>query len=70
MPESVALLYMPVTLHHEFLEGSRDAVRPPRPSATRKPLEVSMWYDIRLHNPKMLRLATRMIGTAERVRIR
>ena len=28
-------------------------------------LEVSMWYDIRLHNPKMLRLATRMIGTAK-----
>ena len=23
MPESVALLYMPVTLHHEFLEGQR-----------------------------------------------
>jgi len=23
MPESVALLYMPVTLHHDFLEGNR-----------------------------------------------
>jgi hypothetical protein len=23
MPESVALLYMPVTLHHAFLEGQR-----------------------------------------------
>jgi hypothetical protein len=23
MPESVALLYMPVTLHHDFLEGQR-----------------------------------------------
>jgi hypothetical protein len=23
MPESVALMYMPVTLHHEFLEGQR-----------------------------------------------
>jgi hypothetical protein len=23
MPESVALLYMPVTLHHAFLEGNR-----------------------------------------------
>jgi hypothetical protein len=35
-----------------------------------KPLEVSMWYDIRLHNPKMLRLAMRMIGTAKLVRVR
>jgi hypothetical protein len=25
MPESVALLYMPVTLHHAFLEGQRVA---------------------------------------------
>ncbi len=35
-----------------------------------EPLEVSMWYDIRLHNPKMLRLATRMIGTATLERVR
>jgi hypothetical protein len=25
MPESVALLYMPVTPHHTFLEGQRDS---------------------------------------------
>ena len=35
-----------------------------------EPLEVSMWYDIRLHTPRMLRLAIRMIGTAKLVRIR
>jgi hypothetical protein len=28
-------------------------------------LEVSLWYDIRLHSPAMLRLATRMVGTAQ-----
>jgi len=35
-----------------------------------KPLEVSMWYDIRLHNAEMLRLAMRMIGTAKLTQIR
>jgi hypothetical protein len=35
-----------------------------------RPLDVSMWYDIRLHNPEMLRLAMRMIGTAKLTRIR
>ena len=35
-----------------------------------EPLEVSVWYDIRLHSPKMLRLATRMIGTAKLERVR
>jgi hypothetical protein len=34
-----------------------------------EPLEVSMWYDIRLHNPKMLRLAMRMVGTAKPLRV-
>jgi hypothetical protein len=29
------------------------------------PLEVSLWYDIRLHSPAMLRLAMRMVGTAK-----
>jgi hypothetical protein len=33
------------------------------------PLEVSLWYDIRLHSRTMLRLAMRMVGTARRVRI-
>jgi uncharacterized protein YecT (DUF1311 family) len=29
-----------------------------------EPLQVDLWYDIRLHSPTMLRLATRMVGTA------
>jgi hypothetical protein len=33
MPESVALLYMPVTLHHAFLEGQRVATGLPRRTA-------------------------------------
>jgi len=41
----------------------------PKTIGNAKPLEVSMWYDIRLHNAKMLRLAIRIIGTAKRVRI-
>jgi hypothetical protein len=32
----------------------------------RNRLEVSLWYDIRLHSPAMLRLAMRMVGTAQR----
>jgi hypothetical protein len=35
-----------------------------------KPLVVGLWYDIRLHNPKMLYLAMRMIGAARLVRTR
>jgi hypothetical protein len=34
-----------------------------------KPIELSMRYDIRLHNPTMIRLAMRMIGTAKLVPI-
>jgi hypothetical protein len=34
-----------------------------------KPVEVSMRYDIRLHNPKMFRLAMRIVGTAKPVRV-
>jgi hypothetical protein len=41
---------------------------PPNVVGNARPLEVSMWYDIRLHNPTMLRLAMRMIGTAKLVR--
>jgi hypothetical protein len=42
---------------------------PPETVGNVKPLEVSMWYDIRLHNPEMLRLAIRMMGTAKLTRI-
>jgi hypothetical protein len=42
----------------------------PKTMGNAKPLEVSMWYDIRLHNGKMLRLAMRMIGTAKLGRAR
>jgi hypothetical protein len=42
----------------------------PETVGTAKPLEVSMWYDIRLHNSEMLRLAMRMVGTAKLTRIR
>jgi hypothetical protein len=40
---------------------------PPNAAGNAKPLEVSLWYDIRLHSPAMLRLARRMIGTARLV---
>jgi hypothetical protein len=42
----------------------------PKTVGNAKPLAVGMWYDIRLHNPKMLRLAMRLIGTARLVRNR
>jgi hypothetical protein len=34
----------------------------------RRPAQFAMWYDIRLHNPTMLRLAMRMIATAKPIR--
>jgi hypothetical protein len=40
----------------------------PRLAGGARPLEISLWYDIRLHSPAMLRLAARMVGTAELVR--
>jgi hypothetical protein len=41
---------------------------PPNRVGNARPLEVSLWYDIRLHSPAMLRLAMWMVGTAELVR--
>jgi hypothetical protein len=38
---------------------------PPHSVGNARPLEVSLWYDIRLHSRAMLRLAMRMIGTAQ-----
>ena len=38
---------------------------PPHRVGNASPLEVSLWYDIRLHSPAMLRLAMRMVGTAK-----
>jgi len=37
---------------------------PPHAVGNDELLEVNLWYDIRLHNPSMLRLASRMIGDA------
>jgi hypothetical protein len=38
---------------------------PPHRGGNASPLEVALWYDIRLHSPEMLRLAMRMVGTAK-----
>jgi hypothetical protein len=38
---------------------------PPHRVGNASPLEVSLWYDIRLHSRAMLRLAMRMVGTAQ-----
>ena len=40
---------------------------PPRVVGNARPLEVSMSYDIRLHNATMLRLAMRMVANARLV---
>jgi hypothetical protein len=42
----------------------------PRTTGNAKPLVVGLWYDIRLHSPKMLHLALRIIGAARLVRNR
>ena len=41
---------------------------PPNRVGNASPLEVSLWYDIRLHSRAMLRLAMRMVGNAKLVR--
>jgi hypothetical protein len=65
-PARVAVIHGRAIYDNEGIHGvSVRTCLPPHRVGNTRPLEISLWYDIRLHSRAMLRLAMRMVGTAQ-----
>jgi hypothetical protein len=71
-PETVRRTFVVKGRRVYFADGihgaSARACVPRHAVGNAKPLEIELWYDIRLDSPRMRRLAARMVGTARLVR--